>query len=57
MEFKIGFLYGWIILWRKTEKEKKKSIAVLSPSFWGQVRAQSVVDTGMTGISEMHFIT
>ena len=24
MEFKIGFLYGWIILWRKTEKEKKK---------------------------------
>lgn len=24
MEFKIEFLYGWIILWRKTEKEKKK---------------------------------
>lgn len=45
MEFKIGFPYGWIILWRKTEKEKRKSISVLSPSFRGQVRAQSVVDT------------
>lgn len=50
MEFKIGFPYGWIILWRKTEKEKRKSISVLSPSFRGQVRAQSVVDIEMTGM-------